>query len=297
MRFIPIACEQREAMLRAVGVAGAEDHLDGSRTQSVWRLIRDGRSEGAWNMALDRAIQMARQDGLVPPTLRLYGWVRPTVTLGRFQKAAHVDFGACREFGVDVVRRYTGGRGVLHDDEITYSCVASVEDGVPRGVAASYSRLCSGVVSAYTRLGVDAQLTPRPRGTRGAAACYLHATSADVSVGEAKLSGSAQVWLHDTVLQHGSFVVSRDVELEARVFGLDSESREALGRHAATLSDVGSPPRSWDERCALIAVGWAAALGIGLEPGEITPNELALAESLVEKAIMDPSETGLMSES
>ncbi|MDP2232400.1 MAG: lipoate--protein ligase family protein, partial [Actinomycetota bacterium] len=115
-----------------------------------WRLLSaDGPKDGAWNMAVDRAIQLACAAGAAPPTLRLYTWARPTVTLGRFQPASSVQADACGRYGVGVVRRFTGGRGVLHDDEVTYSIVASVPDGVPRGVAASYRYLCTGLTEAY----------------------------------------------------------------------------------------------------------------------------------------------------
>ncbi|MDP2182666.1 MAG: biotin/lipoate A/B protein ligase family protein, partial [Actinomycetota bacterium] len=204
-----------------------------------WRLIVETLpGDGAWNMALDRAIQMSRVAGEAPATLRIYGWKRPTVTLGRFQDTGSVDLEACRRYGVDVVRRFTGGRGVLHADEVTYSVVAAVGDGVPRGTAASYAHLCAALVEAYRRLGLaEASLTPRPRGSSASGACYLHATSADLSVGIRKLSGSAQVWMGDAVLQHGSLVMTRDTAREAEVFGLSPAEGEALQESTATLAD------------------------------------------------------------
>ena len=84
-------------------------------------------------MALDRAVQLARQAGDAPPTLRLYRWARATVTLGRFQSAAGVDRELCAREGIDVVRRFTGGRGVLHDDELTYSIVRAWTTVSPAG--------------------------------------------------------------------------------------------------------------------------------------------------------------------
>lgn len=204
----------------------------------AWRLIIDGPVEGAMNMALDRAVLSSRAAGVAPPTLRLYRWEVPTVTLGRFQALDQVDLAECARRGFDVVRRPTGGRGVLHDDEVTYSMVAALVDGVPRGVAASYRHLSAALADAYHMLGVAAELTARQRGEKGSSACYLHATQADLSLGAAKLSGSAQVWQDDAVLQHGSFVVTRDVDAESAVFGLGESGRQALRGGTATLADT-----------------------------------------------------------
>lgn len=244
---------------------------------AVWRLVIDGPVEGATNMALDRAVLRRAAGGDGPPTLRLYRWEVPTVTLGRFQRVEQVDLDACARRGFDVVRRPTGGRGVLHDDELTYSVVASARDGVPRGVAASYRHLSAALAEAYRRLGVEAELTARPRGEKGAGACYLHSTQADLSLGAAKLSGSAQVWMGDSVLQHGSFVRSRDVAAEAEVFRLDAARTAALERDTMTLDRaLGSAP-SIEAIAGAIVEAFADVLGIVLEPGAPTADESAEA--------------------
>jgi len=231
-------------------------------------------------MAVDRAIQVARQDGDAPPTLRLYEWARPTVTLGRFQDADSVDADYCSAHGIDLVRRHTGGRGVLHDDEVTYSVIAGVADGIPRGTNASYRMLCGGLAMAYGLLGVDAALTSRPRGSRDSAACYLHTTQADLSMGVRKLSGSAQVWLGSTVLQHGSFTISRDIVREASVFRLTAEERERLSQDTLTLeSALGIPPTRTCVRQA-VAEGLAEALGLDIVAGKLSAGELEIAARL-----------------
>jgi lipoyl(octanoyl) transferase len=251
----------------------------------AWRLVVDpAPAAGVWNMAVDRAIQSAREQGRVGPTLRIYTWARPTVSLGRFQDVSGIDVDLCQRHGIDIVRRFTGGRGVLHADEVTYSVVASTDDGVPRGVAASYRHLCSGLAEAYRILGVEAALTQRPRGDRGSSACYLHATPADLSVGVRKLSGSAQVWLGTTVLQHGSFTISRDVSLEAEVFRLDEEARRALDMTTATLADSTGAGLTHGEVADAVRRGFETGLGISLLEGGLTPHEIAEARSFVEEA-------------
>ena len=108
--------------------------VDGRRTGSrtpcrvaPWRVLSHGPQDGAWNMALDEAIARAVGAGQVPATVRFYAWGAPTVSLGCLQATqGAIAPAACRERGVGVVRRPTGGRAVLHDDELTYSvCRAS----------------------------------------------------------------------------------------------------------------------------------------------------------------------------
>lgn len=228
-------------------------------------------------MAVDRAVLRARERGEAPPTVRLYRWTRPTVTLGKHQSLDDVDVAACTQRGFDVVRRPTGGRGVLHDDELTYSVVASVDDGIPRGVAASYRLLCGVLVEAYRSLGVPAALTGRSRGDKGAGDCYLHATGADLSLGAAKLSGSAQVWDHNAVLQHGSFVRSRDVEAESQVFRLDDRARLRLTESTATLGGTLGQAPTVESIAAAVRSAFEMVLGVTLEPGVLTEPEIAAA--------------------
>jgi lipoate-protein ligase A len=239
-------------------------------------------------MALDRVLLERRAAGLCRATLRLYSWSRPTVSLGRFQPASDVDDDACVRRGFDVVRRPTGGRGVLHDDEVTYSVVAATSDGVPRGVAASYRLLSAALAEAYRSLGVPAELTPRSRGRAGAGACYMHATQADLSLGAAKLSGSAQVWHGDAVLQHGSFVISRDVEAEADVLRMGEEGAKELASAAVTLEDALGTRPSRGEVAAAAVRGFEHALGVSFEPEELTTAEL---DEAYDRAAADPRPT------
>lgn len=248
-----------------------------SDARPVWRLLEHGPVDGRLNMALDRAIQIARERGSAPPTLRLYRWSRPTVTLGRFQDASEADPAAIAAHGLDVARRFTGGRGVIHDAEVTYAAVAGEQDGVPRGVAASYRLLCTALVAAYENLGVDASLTRHDRGVAKSPACYLHTTRADLSIGPRKLSGSAQVWLGETVLQHGSFTLHRDPAREAEVFSLDAGHAARLADASRGLDELlGSAP-STDAVSSAIVDGFERALGITLVPGELSAEEAETA--------------------
>lgn len=125
----------------------------------VWRLIRSGHLSGAMNMAVDEAIMRSVAEG-GPPTLRFYGWEPPAISIGYFQDAEkQVDFAACKSVGVDVVRRPTGGRAVLHDVEVTYSLALPEENPiVPKGITESYREISEGMVRGLRRLGLDAKM-------------------------------------------------------------------------------------------------------------------------------------------
>jgi lipoate-protein ligase A len=145
---------------------------------------------------------------------------------------------------------------------------------------ASYRHFAAALSAAFTALGVSAHTTPSRRGTSSSAACYLATSQADLAVGATKLSGSAQVWERDTVLQHGSFVISRDVALEAGLTRLDAEGERALEAGTCTIEDVTGRRPGIGELVQAACAGFAFALGIALEPGEWTPDELAAARDL-----------------
>lgn len=253
-----------------------------SDPMTTWRLIEHPKLDGALNMAIDRAMQLCRDEGSSPPTLRIYGWARPTVTMGRFQKLESVDMEACRDSGCDVVRRATGGRGVLHDDEVTYAVVASVEDGISREVKGSYAQIAEALAHAYRAFGVDAIVTDGAKGSANSGACYLATTQADLSVAGRKVSGSAQVWVGSTVLQHGSLLRSRDVDAEARAFRLTVAERYALTEYSADIASlIEDPPTIAALRAALVE-GFGSALGVVLAPGTLSGRECAVVRELLE---------------
>jgi lipoate-protein ligase A len=163
---------------------------------------------------------------------------------------------------------------------VTYAVIATEADGIPRGVRASYAHLGAGLVHAYGLLGVPAELTGAHRGRRGSAACYLAATQADLSLAGAKLSGSAQVWEGGACLQHGSFVLTRDIAREGAVFGLDDEASAALGTDTVTIEQATGRRPEVAEVSAAISGGLSAVLGVHFTAGALTARESALARSL-----------------
>jgi lipoate-protein ligase A len=206
-----------------------------------WRLIVDGDLRGAHNMARDMAILEAVAAGESPPTLRLYGWDPPCLSLGRHQGNEAVDLGFCRAHGIDAVRRPTGGRALLHHHELTYSVVAPLGTGpMPRGLQDSYRTICGALLRAMQSLGVDADLTGgevnlQLPGPRSSVPCFEAPAGGEVVVRGRKLIGSALRAHADTILQHGAIVLDWDGRLQAGSLGLADDT--SLRSHVTTLRD------------------------------------------------------------
>ena len=188
-----------------------------------WRHIDSGPESGTENMALDERLleEMAQSGGV--PVLRFYTWAPPAVSLGRFQQErTAVDRAACRARGVDVVRRVTGGRTVLHYRELTYSIVSSVEsDLFPNDVIGTYKVIAEGLLAGLRLLGVPAEMACRAGGAakadRAHPACFAMPSLYELLVGGKKIIGSAQRRLPGAFLQHGSILIEYDAALEAEV--------------------------------------------------------------------------------
>jgi lipoyl(octanoyl) transferase len=250
-----------------------------------WRLIRQGPAQGTVNMAVDEAIARAAAEGLVPPTLRFYAWAPPCVSLGRHQPQAAVDARRCAELGYHIVRRPTGGRAILHTDELTYSVAARQDDPMMRGMVMDvYLRLSEGLVEGLRRLGVAAE--PAPGTSRAgpdvSAACFEVPSAYEILAGGKKLLGSAQNRRSGYVLQHGSLPLTGDLTrlIECLVLPSDEERgnlRRSLTEHATTLEAAAGRSIGFDEAVDALADGFESALGIALLPADLTGTEQAWA--------------------
>ena len=224
----------------------------------TWRSCVDGALPGALNMARDHALALS----LAPDsaTLRLYRWSRPTLSLGRNEPTrGRYQPETIRRKGVDVVRRPTGGRAVLHWSEITYAVVVPARAlGGPRAV---YRWINGRIAEALAMLGVEAEIAPDPTKTLllSAGPCFTAPAAGEVTAGGRKLVGSAQLRVGDSLLQHGSILVADDQERLASLLGLPTGG----GDRPATMSDLlGRTPHAGElERVLMEAFG----LGAGCE--------------------------------
>jgi lipoate-protein ligase A len=175
--------------------------------ESVLRLIVSPLAPGAWAMAVDEALldACATDPAGFEPALRLYAFARPCLSLGRFQRSDDVDRDACRRLGIEIVRRPSGGRAVLHDRCLTYALIAPVEAPPFAGrIRASAERIGAALAAGLHRLGVGLATAPPPIRGRYPADCFALPAAGEVVAGGRKLAGSAQVRRGAAALQHGT---------------------------------------------------------------------------------------------
>ncbi len=180
-----------------------------------WRLLDTGARDGAWNMACDSALMdRARRTG--ESVFRVYAWSRPTLSFGRHESAhTRYDPAAIAAAGVDVLRRPTGGRALMHDREVTYSVTAPIDHA--ESLTASVARINQWLLRSLRRLGVPAIEAEEPRSMRPeGAACFALPSSGELTLHGRKIVGSAQVRRDGALLQHGSILLDDD---QARIAG------------------------------------------------------------------------------
>ncbi len=266
---------------------------------TTWRLLITPPARGAWNMALDESIleHIGRGDSL--PTLRLYAWEPACLSLGHAQPFADVDTVRLKQRGWEVVRRATGGRAILHTDELTYSVIApNDEPRVAGTVLESYNRLAQALLLAVQKLELPVEMkegrsenvsTPNP-------VCFEVPSTYEITVNGKKLIGSAQARKKEGVLQHGSLPLTGDLTriCQALVFENKMAREEASQRlltRAATVESALGRAVSWEMAAQAFIQAFEAQLGLSLERGHISESESKRTDELVAKKYDHPSWT------
>lgn len=273
----------------------------------TWRFIQSGACSPAMNMAIDEAILIAHSEGRVPPTVRFYAWEPATLSIGYFQRAeVEVDLAVLEERGIGFVRRPTGGRAVLHDQELTYSMIVSEDyPGLPQNVTDAYRVLSEGLVIGFRLLGLNAEMVnlgsdedKAKYAAASSAACFDSPSWYELVVEGRKAAGSAQMRQKGVVLQHGSILLDMDVDLLFDLLRFKSDRmRERLKNSFADkavaineLRDHAALPKvTRAEVEAAFFQGIQEGMGIRFEEGPLSEEELREAERLAQEKYSDPS--------
>ena len=264
-----------------------------------WRLLSTPPASGAWNMAVDESILESIGRGASLPTLRLYAWTPACLSLGVSQPFADVDSARLLSRGWDVVRRITGGRAILHTDELTYSVIGSAENPILVGsVLESYNRIAKALLHAVQELGMSVEMKEGKADESGKTnpVCFEVPSTYEITMNGKKLIGSAQARRKEGVLQHGSLPLVGDLTriTQALAFADESVREDAATRLLARAATAESALRrvvAWDDAARAMVRAFEAELGIQFERGELSPVELSRADELVREKYAHPSWT------
>lgn len=265
----------------------------------TWRLLITPPARGAWNMALDESILEHIGGGQSIPTLRLYSWSPACLSLGHAQPYADVDATRLEQRGWEVVRRATGGRAILHTDEITYSVIApNDEPRVAGTVLESYNRLAQALLLAVRQLELPVEMQEGKTNDRAVPnpVCFEVPSTYEITVDGKKLIGSAQARKKEGVLQHGSLPLTGDLTriCQALVFESESAREKASKRllaRAATVESALGREVSWETASQAFIHAFEAQLGLSLKRGELSESESERTDELIKEKYDHPSWT------
>ncbi|MCB2209746.1 lipoate--protein ligase family protein [bacterium] len=260
--------------------------------KTTWRIIEHPPARGAWNMAVDEAILESVYSGDTLPTLRLYAWQPACLSLGRTQPFVEADMQALKAKGWDIVRRPTGGRAILHTDELTYAVIApNHEPRVSGGVLESYLRLSHALLQALRLLGLEPEANENaatPASGKFNPVCFEVPSNYEITVGGKKLIGSAQARRMEGILQHGALPLMGDLTRIITALQFENEdarvkAKDGLLAHATTVEAVTGKAPSWEDASKAFQEAFSDTLNLDLQPGGLSEAERERAQELMEK--------------
>ncbi|WP_298829356.1 biotin/lipoate A/B protein ligase family protein [uncultured Planococcus sp.] len=248
-------------------------------------------------MALDEALLNWHSEGLIPPVIRFYSWQPAALSIGYFQKVEkEIDMEAVNRLGLGFVRRPTGGRGVLHEHELTYSIIVSEDyPDMPETVTEAYRVLSEGLLEGFKNLGLDAYFSVPDTDEKRAdlkkpksAVCFDAPSWYEMVVEGKKVAGSAQTRQKGVILQHGAILIDLDAEKLLSVFKFSSEQakermRAKIPEKAVSINSLREEPATAEECVRAFKSGFEQALSIDLQPYHLSEQQLADVKALEEK--------------
>ncbi len=267
--------------------------MNGRETKNVekenWYYIDSGNCEPAINMAMDEALLTWHSEGKIPPVIRFYGWNPATLSIGYFQKVEkEINLDAVKKYGLGFVRRPTGGRGVLHDQELTYSVIVSeAHKDMPQSVTEAYRVISEGIKEGFQGLGLDAYFAvPKTEEEREglknprSAVCFDAPSWYELVVEGRKVAGSAQTRQKGVILQHGSILLDLDEDKLFDLFKYSSDRlrermQTAFKKKAVAVNALLDVPVTIEDAKIAFKKGFEDGLNVNLVPYTLTDDQWA----------------------
>lgn len=256
-------------------------------TKETWAFLDTGNQSAAYNMAVDEALLDWHSKGDIPPVVRFYGWEPAALSIGYFQKAEkEVNFEELQKHGLGFVRRPTGGRGVLHEHELTYSVIVSENHPeMPAGVTEAYRVISEGVLQGFRTLGLQAEFAvPRTEEEKASlknprsSVCFDAPSWYELVVEGRKVAGSAQTRQKGVILQHGSILLDIDEDKLFSLFHYPNDRvkermKSAFKSKAVAINDLRAESVTLDEARVSFKQGFEQGLNIELAPLQLTEDQ------------------------
>ncbi|EGQ3952344.1 lipoate--protein ligase family protein [Staphylococcus pseudintermedius] len=263
----------------------------------TWHFMNTGSHQPYYNMALDEALLNFVSRGEIDPVVRFYTWNPPTLSIGYFQRLSkEIDIEKVKEKGYGLVRRQTGGRGVLHDKELTYSVIVpEAHPAMPQTVTEAYRVISGGLLEGFKSLGFDAHFAvPRSKEEREklkqprSSVCFDAPSWYELVVEGKKIAGSAQTRQKGVILQHGSILQDVDIDdlFDMFIFKnerLKAKMKEAFVEKAVAINDLSNETITLAQMEVAFKEGFKKALDIEFKPLELTVAQQDEVKALEEK--------------
>jgi len=265
-----------------------------------WRLIIHPKQDGAMNMAIDEALLESVSNHLSPPTLRLYDWDPYTLSLGHAQSYREINIDEINKFKWDIVRRPTGGKAILHADELTYSVTAPDDDPITSGsVIESYRRISLGLLKGLEIIGIHADSKPKDTSRQSdskSPVCFQYPSDYEITFQGKKLIGSAQARKKNGVLQHGAIPLFGDLSRIVLVLQYSSHKEKELAKkqllsRATTIEKIKKEHISWDKTAEAVKKGFEEELNILFQQNDLSEMEKKRAQEICTEKYSHPEWT------
>lgn len=269
-------------------------------SRPLWRLIINDTGRGAWNMALDEAILESVANYQQSPTLRLYSWNPFCLSLGYAQPISDINVKLLEKKGWDLVRRTTGGRAILHAEELTYSVAAPQDDPRVRGsVLVSYRKISKALLYALELVGVKAESKlnrTKPIPAQTSPVCFEVPSNYEITYHGKKVIGSAQARRLNSILQHGAIPLSGDITRIIELINPKQNSNNEsdakyLESRACTLESITQKQISWQDMTNAMIRAFHEKLMVDFSPSQVSSEEKKRALELIKLKFANPEWT------
>lgn len=263
----------------------------------IWNFINTGSKNPYYNMAMDEALLNFVSRGEIDPVIRFYTWNPATLSIGYFQRLQkEIDIDKVKEKGYGLVRRQTGGRGVLHDKELTYSVIVpESHPNMPSTVTEAYKIISQGLLEGFKNLGFETYFAiPRSKEERDklkqprSSVCFDAPSWYELVVEGRKIAGSAQTRQKGVILQHGSILQDIDIDDLFDMFKFKNERlkakmKENFVQKAVAINDISNQHITLNEMENAFKSGFKKGLNIDFKPLELTEKQKEEVQELEEK--------------